>query len=37
MRTKKGMSLKASMAGGPRAREREGGNEAGEVERGNMM
>lgn len=37
MRIKEGMSRKASMAGGPRAREREGGNEAEEVVRADMM
>lgn len=35
--TKEGMSKKATMAGGPRAKEREGGDEAREVEKDDMM
>lgn len=31
------MSKKATMAGGPRAKEREGGDEAREVEKDDMM
>lgn len=37
MRIEDGLSRKASMAGGPKAREREGGNEADEVVRDDMM
>lgn len=37
LRTKERMSKKSSMAEGPRAREREGGDEAGEVERDDMI
>lgn len=37
MRIEEGMSRKASMAGGPKAREREGGNEVDKMVRDDMM